>query len=72
MSDKDAAAGDIDGLIALLRSPATVFYEYVADNGALLRAAADALAALKDTNPSQAQAGLLHSNPIPGGADDAT
>ncbi len=41
------AQGEYDGLIERLRSPAMVFYEYAADDGMLLRAAADAIAALQ-------------------------
>lgn len=36
-----------DDLVKRLRSPATVFYEFAADNGALLKEAADRIEALE-------------------------
>ncbi len=41
---------EIEALEKRLKSPATVFYEYVADDGNLLREAADALASLRTEN----------------------
>jgi hypothetical protein len=37
----------VDDLIKRLRSPATVFYEYAADDGVLLREAADRIEKLE-------------------------
>ena len=38
-----------DDLVKRLRSPANVFYEYAADNGALLREASDRIVKLEET-----------------------
>ena len=49
----EAATPDI---VAMLRSPANVFYEYAADNGDMLTKAADEITALRAKVKAQAEA----------------
>ena len=55
-------------IVAMLRSPANVFYEYAADNGDMLTKAADEITALRAKVKAQAEA-LKPFKPISLGFD---